>query len=144
MIIAADARFRKAKSTPTGGLSVGALGVVNAQRDIFHTIAVKLDMFGHLAFGLKRRGYDQANVALFQHIATTITQACLQASIGNRYESPRMCIIVCGLLGISYIKLEIIEILNGHEILFRHWQHSPYFNDKASTHFRYCRESTAW
>src|SRR5258708_12608451 len=131
MIIAADARFGTAMSTPTGGLSVGALGVVNTQRDIFHTIAMELDMFGHLTFGLKRRGYDQANVALFQHIATTITQACLQASIGNRYESPLMWIIVCGLLGISYIKLAIIQILNCHQTLFIPCLPSPYFNNKA-------------
>src|SRR5436305_10623957 len=77
-------------------------------------------MLSYLAFGTKGGGDDEAHIALFKSVAAAVAQACFEACVSDGDEAPGVLKIVGGLFGIADVKFEIVEILNGHEILFRH------------------------
>src|SRR6266568_4314572 len=78
-------------------------------------------MFGYGTLRAEWRCEDKTNVALLKDIAATVTHACLQPRISDRGKAPGITKVVCRLPGITYVKFQVIEILNRHEILFRHW-----------------------
>ena len=66
--------------------------------------------------GLYSRSEYKAYFALLEHVAGALTLACLRACIGHQFVAPGRLIVVGRLLGIAYIKLDMVSAIEREEI----------------------------
>ena len=82
-----------------------------------HAVAVLVHVLRDLAAGCQRRGEDEPDVVLDQHVAGSITDAGLQPRVGDRGEAPQGPIVGGRLLGVADPELDVVDAFEGEEIL---------------------------
>ena len=100
-----------------GRLLPGRGGVVDGEGDVVHAVAVLVDVLRDLAVGAERRGEDEADVVLDQHVAGAVPNAGLQARVSDGGEAPQGPIVGGRLLGVGDPELDVVDALEGQEIL---------------------------
>ncbi len=119
-VVAALGRLHHALCAPLDGFAIGLLGIVYTEGHVLHTIAMQMNMLRDLALRSQCGGDDQTNIALFENITAAVTRARFQASVGNGDKAPGVGKVISSMFGITYIKFDVVKILNRHEILFCH------------------------
>ena len=74
------------------------------------------DVRGHDALGIERRGQDKANLILFEDVGNAAASAGFRAAIRGERHAESATVKIRRLLGVAYIKLQVIDALQGKKI----------------------------
>ena len=99
-----------------GGFAIGGFGIVHPQSDLANTITMQLDVLGDGALGLERRGENEADFILLEHVGRLIARAGFGSAIGHQAHAERSAIVIRGLLGIADVKLHEIRAVQREKI----------------------------
>ena len=107
-LVLASRRLAHAARAPTRGRLERCGGIVHAQRDRLHPVAVLAHVLGDVALRSHRRGEHQADLALLQHVRRSIAHTRLRTGIRDDVEAERVAVVVRGLSRVAHIQLDVV------------------------------------
>src|SRR5579871_2094649 len=120
MLIFGDGRLHCALCATRQRIVIRLLRVRHFQCDIFCAVAVQQRMLRNGTLRAEAAAQHEANLALLDDIAGAVAQARLQAGIGDRHEAEGAAIIMGGLFGVADVELDVVPVLDRHEIGISH------------------------
>src|SRR5262249_581494 len=94
------------------------IGVVYFKGDVAHAIPMFQDMDARSVARRIRRRQQELECALLQRIRTLFAVASLQPRISNSVKAERVAIVIIGLLRITDVKLDVMDLPNFQWIVF--------------------------
>ena len=93
------------------GLVEGEVGVVDEERDVDDAVAVSADVLGGGMVVAQRRGDDEADLPLPQHVRGGVAVAGLEAGVGELRKAEGLAVEKSGLLGVARPQLDVVDPL---------------------------------
>ncbi len=100
-----------------GGM-VGFFGIVNPEGQHFYAVAMFVHVVGHFVIGAQGGSEHQPDLVLLQNIRGTVAHAGFGAAVRYQFEAKGRLIVVRRLLGVAYVKFDVVGTFDGEGILF--------------------------
>ena len=115
--ILAGVRLECAHGAAGGGLLPALLRVVHPQGHGLHAVAVPIEVVVERTVRHERRGQDERDLVLAQHVADAVVATGFQPLVGERLIAPGVHVVVRALLGVADNQFDVVGAEEGQEVV---------------------------